>query len=65
MTQILAVGAHPDDVEFGCAAILIKEIRKGNRVKLLVLSRGEAAPGELLSCASRSRVKPPKDGRRD
>jgi N-acetylglucosamine malate deacetylase 1 len=42
VTQILAVGAHPDDVEFGCAAILIKEIRKGNRVKLLVLSRGEA-----------------------
>jgi len=45
MTQILAVGAHPDDVEFGCAAILIKEIRKGNRVKLLVLSRGEAGTG--------------------
>ena len=45
MTQILAIGAHPDDVEFGCAAILIKEIRKGNRVKLLVLSRGEAGTG--------------------
>jgi bacillithiol biosynthesis deacetylase BshB1 len=40
--QILAVGAHPDDIEFGCAAILIKEIKRGNRVKLLVLSRGEA-----------------------
>ncbi len=45
MTQILAIGAHPDDVEFGCSAILIKEIRKGNRVKLLVLSRGEAGTG--------------------
>lgn len=40
--NILAVGAHPDDVEFGCAPVLIKEIRKGNRVKVLVLSRGEA-----------------------
>jgi bacillithiol biosynthesis deacetylase BshB1 len=40
--NILAVGAHPDDIEFGCAAILIKEIKKGSRVKLLVLSRGEA-----------------------
>lgn len=40
--NILAVGAHPDDIEFGCAHALIQEIGKGNRVKLLVLSRGEA-----------------------
>src|SRR5215472_13308018 len=41
--NILAIGAHPDDVEFGCAHVLIQEVRRGNRVKLLVLSRGEAA----------------------
>lgn len=41
--NILAVGAHPDDIEFGCAHVLIQEARRGNRVKLLVLSRGEAA----------------------
>jgi bacillithiol biosynthesis deacetylase BshB1 len=40
--NILAVGAHPDDVELGCAPILIKEAKKGNEVRLLVLSRGEA-----------------------
>jgi len=40
--NILAIGPHPDDIEFGCAAILIKEVRRGNRVKALVLSRGEA-----------------------
>src|SRR5215467_5530842 len=40
--NILAVGAHPDDIELGCAPILIKEIKKKNQVKLLVLSRGEA-----------------------
>ena len=40
--KLLAVGAHPDDIEFGCAPVLIKEIRKGNTVRLLVLSRGEA-----------------------
>jgi len=39
---ILAVGPHPDDIEFGCAAVLIKEVRRGTRVKMLVLSRGEA-----------------------
>lgn len=40
--RILAIGAHPDDVEFGCAPVLIREIQKGNEVKILVLSRGEA-----------------------
>lgn len=40
--NILAVGPHPDDIEFGCAPILIKEVRRGNQVKMLVLSRGEA-----------------------
>lgn len=42
MTKILAIGAHPDDIEFGCAPLLIKEINKGNQVKILVLSLGEA-----------------------
>ncbi|MEQ1945682.1 MAG: PIG-L family deacetylase [Bryobacteraceae bacterium] len=41
--KILAIGAHPDDIEFGCAHALIQEVRRGNHVKLLVLSKGEAA----------------------
>jgi N-acetylglucosamine malate deacetylase 1 len=41
--KILAVGPHPDDVEFGCAPLLMQETRKGNEVKILVLSKGEAA----------------------
>jgi len=40
--RILAVGAHPDDVEFGCGGILIKEVAHGNPVAVLNLSRGEA-----------------------
>lgn len=40
--KILAIGPHPDDLEFGCAPILMKEVRLGNQVHLLVLSRGEA-----------------------
>ncbi|MDO8663509.1 MAG: PIG-L family deacetylase [Candidatus Wildermuthbacteria bacterium] len=40
--KILAIGAHPDDVEFGCAPILIKEAEKGNKVKIFCLSLGEA-----------------------
>jgi len=41
--RILAVGAHPDDVEFGCAPILIQETQKGHAVRILVTSKGEAA----------------------
>lgn len=41
--NILAIGAHPDDIEFGCAHVLMLEARKGNTVKLLLLSKGEAA----------------------
>ena len=40
--RLLAIGAHPDDVEFGCAAILIQEAAKGHCVKILVTSKGEA-----------------------
>lgn len=41
--KILTFGAHPDDVEFGgAAALLIKEIKKGNLAKIVVCSLGEA-----------------------
>lgn len=39
--DILAVGAHPDDVELGCGATLAKEIKKGKKVGILDLTRGE------------------------
>jgi bacillithiol biosynthesis deacetylase BshB1 len=41
--KIFAVGPHPDDIEFGCAPILIQEVRNGNQVRIAVLSKGEAA----------------------
>jgi bacillithiol biosynthesis deacetylase BshB1 len=41
--RILAVGAHPDDVEFGCGGILIKEASRGHSITVLNLSRGESA----------------------
>lgn len=39
--DILAVGAHPDDVELGCSATLAKEIYRGKKVGVLDLTRGE------------------------
>ncbi len=38
--NILAIGAHPDDVEFGCGGTLIKYARKGAHIDLLVLTDG-------------------------
>lgn len=39
---ILAVGAHPDDIEFGCGAVLLKESAAGAGIHLVLCSRGEA-----------------------
>ncbi len=39
--DILAIGAHPDDIELSCAGTLIGQIEKGKKVGLLDLTRGE------------------------
>jgi bacillithiol biosynthesis deacetylase BshB1 len=39
--DILAIGAHPDDVELGCGATLAKEISEGKKVGIIDLTRGE------------------------
>jgi LmbE family N-acetylglucosaminyl deacetylase len=41
--RILAVGAHPDDIELSCGATLALFKKKGHEVYLLVLTRGEAS----------------------
>ena len=38
--NILAIGAHPDDIEFGCGGTLIKYAQKGHRLFLLVMTKG-------------------------
>ena len=38
--NILAIGAHPDDIEFGCGGTLIKYTQKGHRLFLLVMTKG-------------------------
>jgi len=40
---ILAVGAHPDDMELGCAGTLALHSLRGDKVYLLVLTKGEAS----------------------
>lgn len=39
--DILAFGAHPDDVELGCAGTLLKHIEEGKKIGIIDLTRGE------------------------
>lgn len=41
-SPILAFGAHPDDIEFGCGAVVVKETRTGRPAHFVVCSRGES-----------------------
>lgn len=39
---LLAFGAHPDDIEFGCGGVVASETRRGARAHCVVCSRGES-----------------------
>lgn len=42
LPPLLAFGAHPDDIEFGCGGIIASETRAGRAVHLVICSYGEA-----------------------
>ncbi len=39
--RILALGAHPDDIEYGCGGTFIKFARRGEEIYFMVLTKGE------------------------
>lgn len=39
--DVLAIGAHPDDVELGCSGTLINEVKRGKKVGIIDLTQGE------------------------
>jgi bacillithiol biosynthesis deacetylase BshB1 len=39
--DILAFGAHPDDIELSCSGTILKHIQEGKKVGLIDLTRGE------------------------
>ncbi len=39
--NILAIGAHPDDIEYGCAGTMIKYAERGHHIFLMVLTSGQ------------------------
>lgn len=47
--NVLAIGAHPDDIELGCAGALLRHIAAGDRVTMLVMTTGERGPQDAVS----------------
>lgn len=48
--NILAIGAHPDDIEYGCGGALAKLTLLGHHIYLLVMTKGEVgARGKTLT----------------
>lgn len=45
--KVLAVGAHPDDVELGCGGTLAAHVAAGDEVTMLVMSDGRSGPGPV------------------
>ena len=58
LAPLLAFGAHPDDIEFGCGGVIAKETRAGRTAHFVICSRGEAAshgsPAQRVIEANRS-----------
>lgn len=49
--RVLAVGAHPDDVEIGCGGALLDHRRRGDQIVILTLSRGAIGGDQLRRMA--------------
>ena len=45
MKRILAIGAHPDDIEFGCGGTLVKHKHNGDFVVYLCMTNTESVDG--------------------
>ena len=47
--NVLAIGAHPDDIELGCGGALLRHVAAGDRVTMLVMTTGERGPQDAVS----------------
>jgi len=54
--RVLAIGAHPDDVEIGCGGALAKHQAKGDILHILTLSRGAAGGDTNVRTAEAQRA---------
>lgn len=49
--RVLAIGAHPDDLEYGCAGTLIKHAQRGDDVFMMIITDGSAGDEPDVSSA--------------
>jgi LmbE family N-acetylglucosaminyl deacetylase len=54
--SVLAVGAHPDDIELGCGGALLAHRACGDAVSMLVMSKGELGPQDSQPRAAEQQV---------
>ncbi len=47
MRNVLAIGAHPDDIELGCGGTLAAHRAAGDAVTMLVVTGGQNGPGQV------------------
>ena len=43
--NVMAIGAHPDDIEFGCSGTLYNHIRNGDNVVMVVMTNTKSVDG--------------------
>ena len=46
--NVLAIGAHPDDIELGCGGLLLKAAKQGHNVYMYSLTRGSASGDPIM-----------------
>jgi LmbE family N-acetylglucosaminyl deacetylase len=63
--RILAIGAHPDDVEIGAGGLLLKMARSNNEVYIYVLTFGEAGGTETATREMEARASAMSIGARE
>jgi len=54
--RVLAVGAHPDDIEFGCGGALLRHAAQGAEITLIVVSDGARGGDAVERAAEQNRA---------
>ena len=52
---ILAIGAHPDDIELGCGASLARLAKKGIYIAAVVMTSGDSGVNDIIDRHEESR----------
>jgi LmbE family N-acetylglucosaminyl deacetylase len=53
--RVLAIGAHPDDIELGCGGAILQHVLSGDQVSMLIMTNGEVGPGMVSERVSEQR----------